>query len=682
MSATKSIYALLVGVNEYLAVSNLEGCLNDVENIKIYLEGRATGNKKVDVHTKVLLDEEATYDAILREFEEHLTKAGKDDIALFYFSGHGTQEEAPKGFWNIEADKHNEALTCYDSYVRGHGVWGLADKEISFWLSQIAEKEPEVVVILDCCHSGHATRDPTKMENKIRLVSVPKYMGQRPLGSYCFAKGKRSITPEELPPPAKHIAISACRDEELAIEVTREKKRQGIFSYYLNATLEAAKTPISYQDVASLVKTRIANIESQNPQSKAYGGANLDKAFLGGEILKRGSYVVTYKTDEEKWFVNAGNVHGLGVLGESSGTELALFEISISQENLNKVSEAIASAEIVNVEPHRAFLSILEGDIDKSKQYRAVITKLNTPKLEVQLRGDNKGVTLARKALNSSSDEDEPSLFLEEVKDAARYYLTAEDKKYLIKRPNEDRPLIKAIEGYTKDSADEVIGKLEHIAKWEQIIELDNPTSEIPRDAVKIVTHYKGKVKEDSALNLECTHLEDGDPTTDGFQLEIKLSDNYKGPDLYCALLEFSESFAIDTLFLNGDWLSVGKTPAKESKDQPIKLLKAEEGEPIQMYVPKHLYDLGVTERKDVYKLIVSTNEFHAELLKQGKLEEYDQPITKAVRSGVLSGTLDVFMDYTATRERKKKKPEFINDWFSKSITITTKAPKDIRDIS
>ena len=304
------------------------------------------------------------------------------------------------------------------------------------------------------------------------------------------------------------------------------------------------------------------------------------------------------------------------------------------------------------------------------------------PKMAVHLEGDEEGVSLARQSLENSDGEGLPSLFLTEVKESPRYRLIAKGNKYLVMRPSDDKPLLKPVEGYTKESSTEAIGKLEHIAKWEQMIELDNPTGDIPRNAVKLVVRYEGEVQKDEALVLDCTHLENGNPATDGFLLEIELSDDYEGPDLFCALLDFSESFAIGVIPLNGKFLREGKEPIRKVKDEPIKLLKAIDGKPIQMYVPRDLHDLGITERKDVIKLIVSTSEFDAELLKQSKLEEYRK--AKGTRGGRdnLSGTLDIYMDYTATREMIIPEPQVINDWFSKSISIITKAPKDIKKIS
>lgn len=50
-------------------------------------------------------------------------------MALFYYSDHGLQENAPPEFWNFEPDRLNETLVCYDSQLPGG--WDLADKELA-----------------------------------------------------------------------------------------------------------------------------------------------------------------------------------------------------------------------------------------------------------------------------------------------------------------------------------------------------------------------------------------------------------------------------------------------------------------------------------------------------------------------------------------------------------------------
>ncbi|MGB7377251.1 MAG: caspase family protein [Rivularia sp. (in: cyanobacteria)] len=180
---TSNIYALLVGIDNYASpVTPLEGCVNDVLAIEEYLQSRvkAEGWK---LHLRTLKDEQATRQGIIDGFREHLCQAGSGDVVLFHYSGHGSQENAPEEFWDIEPDKLNETLVCYDS--RQQGKRDLADKELAKLISEVAEKNPQIVLILDCCHSGSGSRDPFQ-ETAVR--ESDKDERSHTLEEYIFSK--------------------------------------------------------------------------------------------------------------------------------------------------------------------------------------------------------------------------------------------------------------------------------------------------------------------------------------------------------------------------------------------------------------------------------------------------------------------------------------------------------------
>jgi hypothetical protein len=124
---TRNIYALLIGIDMYPApVSPLEGCGNDIEAIETYLSNRIN-TQKYQLHLKKLRDGEATRQAIIEGFERYLCQAGSNDIAFFYYSGHGSNETAPPEFFQFEPDRQIETIVCYDSRLEGGR--DLADKD-------------------------------------------------------------------------------------------------------------------------------------------------------------------------------------------------------------------------------------------------------------------------------------------------------------------------------------------------------------------------------------------------------------------------------------------------------------------------------------------------------------------------------------------------------------------------
>ena len=98
---TRNLYALLVGIDEYLNpdVPTLQGCKNDIKAIETYLRSQIAGEWKL-FEPVILTDKEATREKIIDGFQNYLCQAGSDDIALFYYSGHGgSRESSPRVFW-------------------------------------------------------------------------------------------------------------------------------------------------------------------------------------------------------------------------------------------------------------------------------------------------------------------------------------------------------------------------------------------------------------------------------------------------------------------------------------------------------------------------------------------------------------------------------------------------------
>ena len=161
------IFALLVGINDYSPnVGKLSGCLNDVDHFHGYL----TENfDRSQLRVEILKDADATRPNIIRQFRSHLGQAKADDVVVFQYCGHGAQWKSAKPFEQFYPGGMDEGLVCYDS--RGPGGFDLADKELAALLAELAKNEPHIAVILDCCHSGSATRSADDFTQAARLTA-------------------------------------------------------------------------------------------------------------------------------------------------------------------------------------------------------------------------------------------------------------------------------------------------------------------------------------------------------------------------------------------------------------------------------------------------------------------------------------------------------------------------------
>jgi uncharacterized caspase-like protein len=107
------VFAVLIGIDDYKYVRpKLQGCKNDVESIKLFLEDKFT-NPRPSI--KCLINEQATKQAIRDTFKQHLSNNGdinKGDAMVFYFSGHGSRVDTPEGW--VTRDGKIETICPYD----------------------------------------------------------------------------------------------------------------------------------------------------------------------------------------------------------------------------------------------------------------------------------------------------------------------------------------------------------------------------------------------------------------------------------------------------------------------------------------------------------------------------------------------------------------------------------------
>jgi len=148
------IYALLVGINDYPpSVGKLQGCINDVDHFQDWLSDTFDPRK---LKLEILKNGDATRGNIIEMFRAHLGQAGREDVVLFHYSGHGARSKSAAAFKRFYPDGKDEGLVCYDS--RAPGGFDLADKELAVLLAELARNDPHIAVVLDCCHSGSGTR--------------------------------------------------------------------------------------------------------------------------------------------------------------------------------------------------------------------------------------------------------------------------------------------------------------------------------------------------------------------------------------------------------------------------------------------------------------------------------------------------------------------------------------------
>ena len=380
------IYALLVGINDYAAVSKLAGCVADIDAVEALLRKRVPADM---LSLKVLHDGAATRAGIIDGFRSHLRQATTDDIAAFYFCGHGSQEPCPPEWIALEPSGTNQTIVPVDARVGD--VFDIADKELSALIHEVAANGAHVVTLFDSCHSGGVTRDAEQDSASASGVSRTAPAGTmrtRTMDDYldvARALYDPARTPGDQPPAPAHIAIAACQFDQTAKEFPMQAPRRGAFTQAFEEAVNTLGPSATYIDLVTAIRTKVRErAKDQLPNLAAVGGASGSTVFLGGHA---GRSDLTVNVDASgAWWLSAGAVDGIPTPDAGHVTELVVIAREAFQRDGAK-AEPIAKATVSAVEADRARLTIASGTLDAAQIYTGVITKLASVPMHVMITG-------------------------------------------------------------------------------------------------------------------------------------------------------------------------------------------------------------------------------------------------------------------------------------------------------
>ena len=201
--------ALLVGVGEYQeGRADLPGIEKDLESMQKV--ARMAGFR--DGQVKILKNDQATLRNIREAFDKWLVRGvGPDDRVLFYFSGHGSQIYDHSG---DESDRADEVLVTHDMRVgNGKLINTFVDDDLNGLLARIPSEE--VLVFIDACHSGTATRSLY-----FNPGYTPKMFFYKGMPMPLAGKGNFSVQAENTD-DGRYVALSAARDDQAALATSR-----------------------------------------------------------------------------------------------------------------------------------------------------------------------------------------------------------------------------------------------------------------------------------------------------------------------------------------------------------------------------------------------------------------------------------------------------------------------------
>ncbi|MBC8470875.1 MAG: caspase family protein [Planctomycetes bacterium] len=141
--------ALIVGIDDYPEVP-LSGCVNDARKILNVLSRNEDGTPNFDCRMLLAPTGDVTRYVLRENIKELL--GHEAELALFYFSGHGIVNNLGGYLVTQDYEAHDEGVAMSE-------IITLANKA----------RIREVVIILDCCHSGALGEIPIISEDHVIL---------------------------------------------------------------------------------------------------------------------------------------------------------------------------------------------------------------------------------------------------------------------------------------------------------------------------------------------------------------------------------------------------------------------------------------------------------------------------------------------------------------------------------
>ena len=304
-------YALLIGITNYKtpSVNKIDGCENNVPLLAQTLTD-SYGFKKENIRT--LLNDQATKEAIVREFRTHLIdtaraakKESKEAVVVYYFCGHGSQYPDQDG---DENDGLDETFVAYDS--RSGNIPDILDDEIDDLKAELRPLTTNTTLILESCHSGTGSR------NGDSLISQQAEGDKKKHPPY-----KRRFPPTSDADALTYTEIAASASANTAKSESKEycncEKPYSLMTKALVEALQRASHTTTYRALGQEIAATVAVRSRQDPRVEG----NRDTLLFGGAAKRVRPYIeIERLAGEGKILIKAGAVHGLKV-----GSQVAVY---------------------------------------------------------------------------------------------------------------------------------------------------------------------------------------------------------------------------------------------------------------------------------------------------------------------------------------------------------------------
>jgi len=293
---------LLIGINYFGQSGELRGCINDVRNIKNFLETHYTVDEILILTDDPTSSNHPTRANILQAFRWLRQNASSGDSLILHYSGHGGSVKDTDG---DEEDGYDETLVPVDYASAGQ----IVDDEVHDVLVRGLPAGVRLTAIMDCCHSesvldlpylysvtgdlevvgNDTSKGIAKMvgagikfalnKNKKQAISGLKEGGKLFMsGANGGNSAARQKTIETRSTDADVVMFSGCKDSQTSADATIGGEATGAMSYALITALNEDKNR-DYTNLLRRMRQILAEKYTQVPMLSAGRKLDLNSNF-------------------------------------------------------------------------------------------------------------------------------------------------------------------------------------------------------------------------------------------------------------------------------------------------------------------------------------------------------------------------------------------------------------------
>ena len=608
------IHALLVGIDDYpvSVARSLTGCVNDITEVRRLLDDLAGEQAAV----RTLLNADATVEAVTDAVSRHLGAAGDGDAALLWFSGHGTESSAAGADLLVEATGRNQALVCADG--------PLLDKRLGALLDAIAGRGVPVTAVLDCCHSGGATRKDEPGELTARYAP--------PSADWDFGRAVADTREVAVTPSAgRHLLLAASRLDQPAYEGWFRGRRHGAFTHALVGAVRAAGAAATGRELLSAAAARVQRSGSaQHPvlfPDLPDGPADRPFLRLEGGLLRGRPAHLLLRYGPDGWEVDCGGVHGLceGEGAAAEGTRFAVVDDGAHPATTAPALESPSAPATLptsgpaavpaaghhagpaavlvarSVQADRTLVTPVGWSPARDRVYQVALSALALPPADVTLEAPS-GVDPAVLRELTAAVEAAPLLRLTAASaHAAELHfrvLLRNGAAEVLRR--DGTPFTGPLPLGGPKAARHVADCLAHLTRWHQLRDLIPRPSPLDGLVRVEVSRWDGEVLlPDASGEIVCPYGPGPDGTPQAPWVSIRLVNRFPDRTLWCLLLDLTDRHGSHSVLYPGHFIGPGHTG------------HALDGVPVRLSLPDGRPAVPGAEARDWLKLIVAEGELN-----------------------------------------------------------------------